>query len=63
MDRPNNVSLNRGDLVEAIDEKGQASGRYRVSRVVNPRTVKVVDEDGIIKSFPPDRLRLVERGR
>lgn len=63
MDRPNHVSLNRGDLVEAFDEKGQTAGRYRVSRVVNPRTVKVVDEDGIIKSFPPDRLRLVERGR
>ena len=58
-----NVPLNRGDLVEAFDDQGRSLGRYRISRVVNPRTVKVVDEDGIIKTFHPDRLKLVQRGR
>lgn len=58
-----NVPLNRGDLVEAFDEQGRSLGRYKISRVVNPRVVKVVDEDGIIKSFHPERLRLVQRGR
>lgn len=58
-----NVSLSRGDLVEAYDDQGKPRGRYRVSRVVNPRVVKVVDEDGIVKSFPFDRLKLVEKNR
>jgi len=58
-----NVPLNRGDLVEAFDDQGRSLGRYKISRVVNPRVVKVVDEDGIIKSFHPERLRLVQRGR
>ncbi len=63
MAEPGNVPLNRGDLVEAFDEQGRSLGQYRISRVVNPRVVKVVDDDGIIKSFHPDRLRLVHRGR
>ena len=63
MAEPGNVPLNRGDLVEALDEKGQSLGQFRISRVVNPRVVKVVDEDGIVKSFHPDRLKLVHRGR
>jgi hypothetical protein len=58
-----NLPLNRGDLVEAFDEQGRSLGRFRISRVVNPRVVKVVDEDGIVKSFHPDRLKLVNRGR
>jgi len=49
--------------VEAFDEQGRSLCKFRISRVVNPRVVKVVDEDGIVKSFHPDRLKLVHRGR
>lgn len=54
-------SYNRGDQVEVLDENGHAIGQYRISRVLNPKTVKVVDENGIVKSFPPARLKLVRR--
>lgn len=57
------VSFNRGDLVDAYDDNGNLVGRFRISRVAGPKVVKVVNEDGIIKSFPPNRLKLQKRGR
>jgi hypothetical protein len=54
-------TYHHGDLVEVLDEQGNSMGKFRVSRQVNPRTVKVVDQHGIVRPYSIERIRLVER--